>query len=73
MSRFNGVNLYQNRPKTKLVFAKKIRNFGALGALPQTPVTTSSLDFPLQISGYTPDQKYAKLDGSLPANPVNDR
>ena len=36
----NSINSYQNRPKTKLVFAKKIQNFRALGA--STPYLRAS-------------------------------
>ena len=55
----NGIIVYQNRPKTKLIFAKKIQNFWVLGApspdprnSPQ-PLQISDLDICLQLDTKT--------------------
>ena len=48
MLRFKSINFYQYRPKIKLVFAKKLQNFQALGSPPPDPhINLPIVDFGL--------------------------
>ena len=53
---FTSYNFYPNRPKIKLFFPKRYKIFEGWGLRPQTPLNTPQV----QISGYAPNQKYAK-------------